>query len=76
MLEGGRATKGEREREGVEEEEGREGLRKQEMRGEIVGNAQADRLAGKGEGARLANGVRDAQSKGEMATKREMIFYT
>lgn len=45
------------------------------MQGEIVGNAQADRLAGKGEGAQLANSVRDAQSKGEMATKREMIFY-
>lgn len=44
------------------------------MQGEIVGNAPAHRLAGKGEGARLANGVRDAPSKGEMATKREMIF--
>lgn len=45
------------------------------MWGEIVRIAQADRLAGKGEGSELANGVRDAQSRGEMATKREMFFF-
>lgn len=51
------------------------GLGKPEMWGEIVRIAQADRLAGKGEGSELANGVRDAQSRGEMATKREMFFF-
>lgn len=63
VLEGGKATESEREREML--------LGGKRYR-EIV---QADWLVCKWEGAGLTNGVRDEQNEGEMATKRENVIF-